>query len=70
MHTKKIAMRQDCKGLSTAEIIDLYKFYYSTADGVSNKRMQANNYFFGFKTVMMSDGFNELASFLISSLVA
>jgi hypothetical protein len=54
VHTKKIAMRQDCKGLSTAEIIDLYKFYYSTADGVSNKRMQANNYFFGLHGALSS----------------
>jgi hypothetical protein len=45
---------QNNKDLTKAEIIDLYKFYYSTADGVSSKRMQANNYFFGLHGALSS----------------
>lgn len=45
---------QNNKDLTKAEIIDLYKFYYSTADGVSAKRMQANNYFFGLHGALSS----------------
>lgn len=45
---------QKNKGLTKTELIDLYKFYYSTADGVSSKRMQANNYFFGLHGALSS----------------